>query len=1124
MYYTTICIVVSIVLGSLPVDSQTNPVPYDLSKGTYTFTTWDPSQPGGTYPPNMRFHRGPRQDPRLTDEPNADYTDSYNAGSGSRMNGLGTDGFSWRNIGTAGNLGAAVLAINTTGLSNILVSWTAGTVEAPEREYRIRLQYRIGNSGPFFDVPGPVEYITDSPGHFQHFGPILLPEQTNDQPVVQLRWKYYYVSGTGNRPMLRVGNIVVQTAVHPGNGTGAASLSRQLFKGDENHSFDLTIGGRVDSVSITNVDIQFPDWVTGLSQDRISLSDPHAFVEVSGRNVRISDTGITTDEELTVSFHDLYFPDLTGEYEIAVRTGVNSGQTIGIARHPALLIWGTPMPISEVSRNDSAGVSVYTGSWVTIRGSITVADQFETGSGAIGTGAKGPSYIQDSTGGIAVFSPSGVTAHVTIDDEVTLLGKVTQFFGLNQLDENTLIVDIHGRALVEPVEVTLDEIANDGIGGTERFEGMLVRINNVTVNTWFWNVSGAGSNYILNDTTGRLEVRINKAVDFVGYPAPSGLFDIIGVVSQFRNEEPYTGGYQLMPRFAADIIFDSKAPPIVSLPPYETAATESTVTLSWRTGGPGTTEVRYGTTTEYDMGTVVNPALSDEHSVTISGLEPATIYNIQIRSAAGPDTTISGNYLVATRSSHLSTQRINVYFNQSVDTSIAVGQSAQTADFGLHMASRIRSARHSVDLALYSISGNTGRDLTYALMTARDNGARIRIIMDRDRVLNSGTGTIYDLLVQEGFNVVSGGYNYGRTDSGIHHNKFAVIDYHGGSPDEVRVISGSWNATDEGTYHHQQNWIEFQDMAIAGAFTREFEQMWGSRTGEPDPSQAKFGPEKSVVNPTVFWIGDAYVRLFFSPQGFGQFGSVEDQIIAALNRSEHSVNLGLNLITRPTIADALHERYIDGVKVRGVIGDISVSGSQFSYLSSWADVLPFSQSYGLLHHKYAIIDGEIWNPNSAVITGSHNWSRAANERNDENTVIVFSPQIANQYIQEFFARYKQAGGEDDIVVVSAGEYGTEESITFSLFQNYPNPFNPVTNITYIIPVDGMVRLDLFNILGQYIKQIVDEEQSAGRYSVTISASDLPSGMYFYRLSLMPSESRNMMSREIVDTKRMVLIR
>ncbi len=71
--------------------------------------------------------------------------------------------------------------------------------------------------------------------------------------------------------------------------------------------------------------------------------------------------------------------------------------------------------------------------------------------------------------------------------------------------------------------------------------------------------------------------------------------------------------------------------------------------------------------------------------------------------------------------------------------------------------------------------------------------------------------------------------------------------------------------------------------------------------------------------------------------------------------------------------------------------------------------------------------------------------------------------------------------------------------SFELLQNFPNPFNPVTKIRYQIASPGIVRLDVFNVLGQHIRTLVNQYQHSGKYAITFNAGDLPSGIYFYRL-------------------------
>ncbi len=126
-----------LVFAAASASAQTNPAPFDLSTGDYTFTAWPETAPAGTYPASMRLVRGGGQDPAVTAEPTADYTAAYNLTSGTRINGLGADGLAFANTGTNGDLGAAVLALNTTGLSNVRVSYTCGTVATGTRPYAI---------------------------------------------------------------------------------------------------------------------------------------------------------------------------------------------------------------------------------------------------------------------------------------------------------------------------------------------------------------------------------------------------------------------------------------------------------------------------------------------------------------------------------------------------------------------------------------------------------------------------------------------------------------------------------------------------------------------------------------------------------------------------------------------------------------------------------------------------------------------------------------------------------------------------------------------------------------------------------------------------------------------------
>ena len=85
---------------------------------------------------------------------------------------------------------------------------------------------------------------------------------------------------------------------------------------------------------------------------------------------------------------------------------------------------------------------------------------------------------------------------------------------------------------------------------------------------------------------------------------------------------------------------------------------------------------------------------------------------------------------------------------------------------------------------------------------------------------------------------------------------------------------------------------------------------------------------------------------------------------------------------------------------------------------------------------------------------------------------------------------------------------------FSADQNLPNPFNPVTQINYTLPRDCLVKLDIFNLLGQKVGTLLDGKQKAGYKTARWNASSFSSGIYFYRLQ----------AGDFVQTRKMVLIR
>ncbi len=98
----------------------------------------------------------------------------------------------------------------------------------------------------------------------------------------------------------------------------------------------------------------------------------------------------------------------------------------------------------------------------------------------------------------------------------------------------------------------------------------------------------------------------------------------------------------------------------------------------------------------------------------------------------------------------------------------------------------------------------------------------------------------------------------------------------------------------------------------------------------------------------------------------------------------------------------------------------------------------------------------------------------------------------------------------DVVELEVNVLPTE----FSLSQNYPNPFNPTTVIRFAIPQSSLVSLKVYDILGNEVAEIVNNELQAGYYNYEFDASRFSSGLYIYRLQ----------TNDFIQTKKMMLIK
>ena len=190
-----------IVLMPMIIRAQTNPAPYNLSIGSYSLNQWASTATAGTYPQSMYFHTCAIANPNLAAPTAGDYTGDYAGSAGPRITGLGLNGFYFATTLTnTPGMGVATLALNSRGRTGITVSFQSRTYLAGNPA-GLRLQYRVASNGVWADVPGPVEFVSNGATSASNTSysvnlSTLTSGLVDNRPSLQLRWKFYSISGT----------------------------------------------------------------------------------------------------------------------------------------------------------------------------------------------------------------------------------------------------------------------------------------------------------------------------------------------------------------------------------------------------------------------------------------------------------------------------------------------------------------------------------------------------------------------------------------------------------------------------------------------------------------------------------------------------------------------------------------------------------------------------------------------------------------------------------------------------------------------------------------------------------------------------------------------------------------
>lgn len=149
------------------------------------------------------------------------------------------------------------------------------------------------------------------------------------------------------------------------------------------------------------------------------------------------------------------------------------------------------------------------------------------------------------------------------------------------------------------------------------------------------------------------------------------------------------------------------------------------------------------------------------------------------------------------------------------------------------------------------------------------------------------------------------------------------------------------------------------------------------------------------------------------------------------------------------------------------------------------------------------------------------WSSTESSETLANSMNLFQNDISI-YIN---GNYKEDGSSvrclnNNIVGINDNNNKSELPKEFSLSQNFPNPFNPTTVISYSLPYNSLVKLNVYNALGMNICQLFNGVQEAGNHKLNFNVISLPSGVYFYSISTSSFDGK----QNFTSTKKMIIMK
>lgn len=295
----------------------------------------------------------------------------------------------------------------------------------------------------------------------------------------------------------------------------------------------------------------------------------------------------------------------------------------------------------------------------------------------------------------------------------------------------------------------------------------------------------------------------------------------------------------------------------------------------------------------------------------------------------------------------------------------------------------IDSAKKTIDGAFYDIGDP---EVVNAFIRAHKRGVKVRLITDDANLKDKDDPTLprqsIITLKEAGVTVKD------DKRSQLMHHKFMVVD-------NTTVWTGSWNLTTSSMFQHNNNCLMIRSEKLAENFNAEFKRMYEDNM---------FGPNSHNMPYSEVIVSNSSIKTYFSPGG-----GTTQAIINELQKATKSIKFMAFSMTDKDISLVLQDKKKQGLKVEGVFDNCLIPQYSIYWDLRKSNILSLRDgNQALMHHKVMIIDDQ------TVITGSFNFSKSADQQNNENCLIIKSENIAKLYNSEYLRIRSAAFNNKDL--------------------------------------------------------------------------------------------------------------